>query len=405
MWEQIRANRRKSVALVIVMAGILLIFGFVIGEAAAPGAGPGGVFLALIIWLIMSLISYFAGGAIMLSVSGARKIEKQDNPRLFNIVEEMQLASGLPKMPDVYVIDDHAPNAFATGRDPQHCAVAVTTGLLNICNRDELQGVIAHEMAHVKNRDVLLMIMVGVLMGTIVMLADGLLRAFFWGGGGRRRSRTSSSKGGQAQAVMLIVALLLAILAPIIAQLLYLAVSRKREYLADACGAQFTRYPEGLASALEKISASTHDLRRANRATAPMYIINPLKQEGMAAANLSSTHPPIDERVRILRGMGGGAGYNDYESAYRKVTGKAGILPSGALAGSQPAEARQAIDDKEALKSDVERVRETTDMLWKMKNYAFIPCACGVTLKVPPGFNRPEIKCPHCGTAHKTQAT
>src|SRR4030042_1055349 len=201
----------------------------------------------------------------------------------------MSTAAGLPKLPEVYIIDEAAPNAFATGRDPQHAVVAVTAGLLETLNRDELQGVIAHELGHVANRDVLYMMMVGVMMGTIVLLADIGGRAFFWGGG---RRRTSSRSGGQAQLIILIVAIVLMILAPLVAQLIYLAISRRREYLADASAAMYTRYPDGLASALEKISHSTAKLTVATRATAPMYIVNPLGVSQRGLADLSSTHPP-----------------------------------------------------------------------------------------------------------------
>ncbi len=400
MWELIRANQRKSAVLVVVMAVLLLAIGYLAGEALAPGAGVAGLFLAFVVWVILSLVSYFAGGSIMLAVSGAKKIEKADLPRLYNVVEEMQIASGLPKMPDIYVIDDPAPNAFATGRDPQHAAVAVTSGLLNICNRDELQGVIAHEMAHVHNRDVLFMLMVGVMLGTIVLIADLFQRSLWFGGLGRG-SRRSSRDNGQAQAIIAVIAILLAILAPIIAQLIYFAVSRKREYLADACGAQFSRYPEGLASALEKIGASTAKLQRATRATAPMYIVNPFKGAGKSLAELTSTHPPIAERIRILRSMAGGAGFVDYEDAYRKITGKQGVIPDDEARKAPAVAIREA--GKEAAEH-TQRVRETTDAMWKLSNYGFITCPCGVTLKIPPDFKYPAVQCPRCHREHKIKA-
>jgi heat shock protein HtpX len=397
MWEQIRANQRNSAFLVLLMALLLFVVGYTVGEALARGSGLLGLAAAFAVWVVLSLISYYSGDSITLAVSGARKIQKSDFPKLYNVVEEMQIASGLPKMPDVYIIDDPAPNAFATGRDPNHAAVAVTSGLLNTCNRDELQGVIAHEMAHVRNRDILLMLMVGVLMGTIVLVADLFRRSMFYGGLGRQ-TRRSSRDSGQAQAILAVIAIVLAILAPFIAQLIYLAVSRRREYLADACGAQFTRYPEGLASALEKISASTATLQRASRATAPMYIINPLKGEGRAASDITSTHPPIQQRIRILRGMAGGAAYVDYERAFRQITGKQGVLPPSALKESQPLAARKAA---EAAEQPADRVREATDVLWKLSNFNFITCACGVVLKIPPTFKHPSIQCPRCNREHK----
>jgi heat shock protein HtpX len=401
MWELVRANQRRSATLVVVMAGLLFFLGYALGETLAPGAGLGGLLVAFLVWIGLTLVSYFQGNAIFLSLAGARRIEKKDNPVLFNVVEEMTIASGLPKVPDIYIIDQAAPNAFATGRDPQHAAVAVTAGLLETLNRDELQGVIAHELGHVANRDVLYMMMVGVMMGTIVLLADIGARAFFYGGG---RRRTSSRSGGQAQLVILAVAIVLMILAPIVAQLIYLAISRRREYLADASSALYTRYPEGLASALEKISHSTAELPTATRATAPMYIVNPLGVSARGLADLTSTHPPISQRIRILRSMGAGAGLKTYDEAFRKVTGRVvGVVPFGALAAAE--HAPTAAPTTRDASSRLERVRQTTDMLWKLNQFVFIPCACGTTLKVPPAYVGREIPCPHCGALHKVQPT
>jgi heat shock protein HtpX len=243
------------------------------------------------------------------------------------------------------------------------------------------------------------MMMVGIMMGTIVLLADVGIRVFFYGGG---RRRTSSRDGGQVQLLIALVAIVLMILAPIIAQLIYLAVSRRREYLADACSALYTRYPEGLASALEKISRSTAKLASASRATAPMYIVNPLGVSARGLADITSTHPPISERVRILRSMAGGAGLARYDEAFRKVTGKAvGVVPYASLgaASDTPAVAPGAPDATARL----ERVRSTTDMLWRLNGYAFIACACGTTLKVPPAYLGRDIACPHCGASHRVQ--
>ena len=400
MWEQIRANKRRAATLVIVMAGILFLAGFAFGEVLSSGGGLVGLFIAFIIWFFLTLISYFGGDSIFLSMSGAKKIEHKDHPILFNVVEEMTIASGLPKVPDIYIIDDAAPNAFATGRTPEKAAVAVTAGLLEKLNRDELQGVIAHEMAHIKNRDVLYMLMVGIMMGTIVFLADIGLRHLFWTGGTRRTS--SRSGGGQAEVVIFVVAILLMILAPIIAQLIYFAISRKREYLADSCSAQFTRYPAGLARALEKIAAAPTKLRAATRATAPMYIINPLKQTKKGLSDLSSTHPPISERVKILRSMAGGAGYLDYDQAYKKVTGRAvGVVPLTTL---QSAEKVASVKPgKLDTQTQLNRIRQTTDMLWKLNQFIFIACACGIKMKIPPVYMNRKIACPHCSVEHSVQ--
>ncbi len=401
MWELVRANQRRAATLVVLMAALLFLLGYTLGEALAPGAGAGGLFVAFLVWIGLTLVSYYQGDSIFLALARARRIEKKDNPVLFNVVEEMSIAAGLPKPLDVYIIDEAAPNAFATGRDPQHAVVAVTAGLLETLSRDELQGVIAHELGHVANRDVLYMMMVGVMMGAIVLLADAGARMFFYGGG---RRRTSSRSGGQAQLIILVVAIALMILAPLVAQLIYLAISRRREYLADASSAVYTRYPEGLASALEKISHSTAKLGVATRATAPMYIVNPLEVSPRGLADLTNTHPPISERIRILRSMGAGAGLVHYDQAFRKVTGRAvGVVPFGALAAAEtkPAAPPATPDAGNRL----ERVRQTTDMLWRLNRYSFVPCGCGTTLKFPPAYLGREIPCPHCGTVHKVQPT
>jgi heat shock protein HtpX len=381
------------------MAALLFLLGYALAEALAPGAGAGGLFIAFLVWVGLTLVSYYQGDSIFLALARARRIEKRDNPVLFNVVEEMSIAAGLPKVPDVYIIDEAAPNAFATGRDPQHAVVAVTAGLLETLDRDELQGVIAHELGHVANRDVLYMMMVGVMMGTIVLLADIGGRAFFWGGG---RRRTSSRSGGQAQLIILIVAIVLMILAPLVAQLIYLAISRRREYLADASSATYTRYPDGLASALEKISRSTVKLSVATRATAPMYIVNPLGVSQRGLADLSSTHPPISERIRILRSMGAGAGLRNYDDAFRRVTGRpVGVVPFRALASAEQPTAVPPATPQAGNR--LERVRRTTDMLWRLNEYTFVACACGTTLKLPPAYVGREIACPHCGTVHRVQ--
>jgi len=296
MWEQVRSNQTRAAVLVFIMAGFLFLVGFIVGEFVIGGVGVIGLALAFIIWLILTLVAFYSGDQVFLAISGARKIRPQDHPILYNVVEEMKIASGLPHMPNVYIIDDDAPNAFATGRKPETAAVAVTTGLLRTLTRDELQGVVAHEMGHIKNRDVLYMMMIGVMMGAIVILAEIGLRTLFWTGGGRRRT-SSSNGGGYLQLIMMIVAIVLMILAPIIAQLIYFAISRRREYLADASSALFTRYPEGLASALEKISGTPKKLRSATRATAPMYIVNPLAATARGLKNVTSTHPPISRQT------------------------------------------------------------------------------------------------------------
>ncbi len=404
MWEQIAANRRKSFLLVTSAALLLAALGWALGEYfGGQGAGPGGVAVALLVWLVMTLVSWFQGDQVFLSMSGAKKVKDGDLPQLRNVVEEMTLAAGLPKVPDIYVIDDEAPNAFATGRRPETAAVAVTSGLLKSLNRDELQGVIAHELAHVRNRDVQLMLFAGILAGAIVILAEVGMRGM-WLGGGRSRSRRDGDGG---QGLIAIVAVVLMIFAPIIAQFIYFAVSRKREYLADASSATFTRYPEGLASALEKIAASPRKLASANSATAPMYIINPLKRAGKMAANATSTHPPIDERVRILRAMGG-AGFMAYDQAFRQVKGGGrGVMPGSALKDGRGGAVRGPSADGPLLRDDPlrrERARQVDDFIYREDGYRRIECPCGTVLKLPPDFAAPRAKCPRCGRVHDAAA-
>jgi heat shock protein HtpX len=385
--------------LTIGIGALLILLGYFLGLYFFDSA-TAGLVIALLLWVILSLVGYFQGDSILLSMSGAKKIGPDDHPRLYNVVEEMKIASGLERMPDIYIIDDPALNAFATGRDPNRASVAITSGLLQKLNRDELQGVIGHEMSHIKNRDVLLMAMCSVLLGTIVLLAWYGSRFLIFGGAGSRRS-SSSRGGGQGQIIILVVALVFMILAPIFAQLIYFAISRKREYLADASSALYTRYPEGLASALEKLGTSTGQLKSANKATAPMYIVNPFRQKGMQASDLSSTHPPISERIRILRAMAG-ASFNDYDQAYRQVhQGGQGVVPAASLAAATVPIKTIKLEGEAGELNEIQRARETSDVMWRMSDYKTIACDCGAKLRVPPNFKEPQIKCPHCGRIHQ----
>jgi heat shock protein HtpX len=379
------------------MGALLILIGYFLGLYF--GSATAGLVIALVIWAILSLIGYFQGDSILLSMSGAKKIGPDDHPRLYNVVEEMKIASGLEKVPDIYIIDDPALNAFATGRDPNRASVAITSGLLQKLNRDELQGVIGHEISHIRNRDVLLMAMCSVLLGTIVLLAWYGSRFLFLGGTGSRRS-SSSRGGGQGQIIILVVALVFMILAPIFAQLIYFAISRKREYLADASSALYTRYPEGLASALEKLGASTVQLRSANKATAPMYIVNPFRQRGMQVSDLTSTHPPLSERIRILKAMAG-ASFNNYDQAYRQVHGGKGVIPAASLTAETVPITTLKLEGEAGELNEIQRARETSDVMWRLSNYKTITCDCGAKLRVPPQFKEPIIKCPRCGRAHQ----
>jgi heat shock protein HtpX len=404
MWELIQANKRKSIVLFISLGMTLLLLGYFFGGAYYPdGGGFIGIFFALIIWGILSLISYFSGSKILLAVSGAKEVTKEVHPQLFNVVEEMKISAGLPKMPKIYIINEAAPNAFATGIKPEESAVAVTAGLLARLNRDELQGVIAHEVSHIVNRDVLFVTFAGIMLGSIVLISEIFLRSLWFSGGGRYSSRSSKSSG-QGQMIIMIIAIVFAILAPILAQLLYFAISRKREYLADASAVRYTRYPEGLASALEKISDTSIDLKSANKVTAPMYIVNPLKPKGMKLSDLTSTHPPTSERIRILRSISGGANYVNYQSAFNNVKhAKSTIIPSSGLTDNTQIALKEMAAVPVAVAVNKQTKRETGDIMMKVNNYSFINCKCGLKIKIPPDFKKNELFCPRCGRLHKLE--
>lgn len=294
MYSHVEANKRKTVLLI----GVFLVLTGAIGWVFSRVLdGPGITVGVMIGAAIYAFIGYFASDKIALALSGAKPIDKQAAPSLWRAVENLSITAGLP-MPRVYLIDDPAPNAFATGRDPQHAAVAATTGLLEILDDSELEGVIAHELSHVGNYDIRVMGIVLVLVTIVAMVSDIFIRMLWWGGDNRERGNNP---------ILLAVGIALAVLGPLIAVLLKLSVSRKREYLADASGALLTRYPEGLASALEKIGSYQRPMRHASSATAHLFIANPLKSRGGGErgwAQLFSTHPPVGERVRILREMG-----------------------------------------------------------------------------------------------------
>ncbi len=291
MYNQIASNKRKTVLLVTLFSVLILTIGWVFGEA--NGDATSGIVLATILATTMSLISYFGGDKLALATSGAKQIEKDQAPELWRIIENLAITNGTP-MPKVYIVQDDAPNAFATGRNPEHASVAVTTGLLRIMEKKELEGVLAHEMSHIKNYDILVMTIVIVLVGIVTLLADWMLRSFMFG-----RNREHN----QATIALFVIGLVLSILSPFFAELIKLAVSRQREYLADASGALLTRYPEGLASALEKIRAYGAPMKKANHATAHLYISNPFGP-GNKLASWFSTHPPVEERIKRLRSMG-----------------------------------------------------------------------------------------------------
>ncbi len=302
MYEQIAKNRRASWLLAGLVVALLAMLGFAIGYATmgstSGGIGLLGVFgIVAIAW---SIIGYYTGDKIVLTASGAHRVTHDEAPQLYNVVEEMTIAAGLPQVPAVYILDEASPNALATGRDPQHASIAVTRGLLERLDREELQGVIAHEMSHIRNYDIRFETLVGILVGMIALIADFFLRWSFWGGMGRRRG--SNSGGDQAGAILAIVAIVLAILAPLAAYAVQFAVSRRREYLADASAVELTRNPLGLARALTRIASDPAPLRHANRATAHLYIANPLKKTKQVTG-VFDTHPPIQQRIAVLLEM------------------------------------------------------------------------------------------------------
>ena len=301
MYEQIAANKRKT-AILFVLA-VLLLGGVGYALGLLTNSGPAGLVIALVVAVVMSVGSYLYGDRIVLASTRAKEVTAQDAPRLRNIVEGLAIAAGTP-MPRVWIVPESAPNAFATGRDPEHSHVAVTQGLLDTMNRVELEGVIGHEMAHVLDRDILVGTVVATLVGAAVLLAEFFMRMWWWGG--FRGRRGNDSGGGAASALIFAVGFVLLILAPIFGQLIRLAVSRNREFLADAQGAMLTRYPPGLVSALKKLQTAPTAMRSANNATAHLWLNQPSRLEGErmgALERLFSTHPPLEERIRRLEEM------------------------------------------------------------------------------------------------------
>lgn len=291
MYNHIDSNKRKTKILMIVFTLFVVAVGWFLNEYM--GYGYGAVVIAVVLSLGMTLTSYYHGDKVALKSSGAREIKKEDNPYIWRMVENLTITAGMP-MPRVHIIDSPALNAFATGRDPKHASIAFTTGIIKALENEELEGVVAHELSHVQNYDIRVMTIVVVLVGTLSLLADFFVRARFYGAGRR------DSGGGKASGALAIIGLVLLLISPIVANLIKLAISRKREFLADASGSMLTRYPEGLARALEKISQSKQPLQSANAATAHLFISNPFKKHSISG--LFSTHPPIEERVKRLRG-------------------------------------------------------------------------------------------------------
>ena len=304
MHEQIAANKRKTVLLFVVAIAFTGLIGYAIGYLFWAG-GPAGVAIAVALAVILSLGSYFAGDRLVLASTRAREVTAAEEPRLHNVVEGLAIAAGIPK-PRVYVVPEQAPNAFATGRNPEHSSVAVTQGLLDIMNRVELEGVIGHELSHVLDRDILIGTVVATVVGAAVLMSEFFMRSWFWSGGRMGGRREGGSDAGILTLVLFAVGIVLLIIAPISGQLIKLSVSRNREYLADAQGVLLTRFPPGLIGALEKIRDAPHAMRAANNATAHLWLDQPSRIPGESTSTMEklfSTHPPIQERIDRLRDM------------------------------------------------------------------------------------------------------
>lgn len=296
MYSQIENNKRKTFFFIVIFTILIVFLGFIFGSYY--GNAQAGIFLAALISIIMTLVGFYQGDTVTLLSSGAKILEKKDDPQLYRLVENLAITAGIPT-PKIYLIQDNAANAFATGRNPEHASIAITTGLLKLMNKQELEGVLAHELSHVKNYDIRIMTLVVVLVGIVLLLSDLFLRNFFW------NRKENNHENNQATLIFFLVGIALAILSPLFAQLIKLAVSRSREYLADASGALLTRYPEGLANALEKIALQDQPLQKANHATAHLFLANPFDPHVTKKfEHWFSTHPPIELRIQKLRKMG-----------------------------------------------------------------------------------------------------
>ncbi|MCR5260707.1 MAG: M48 family metallopeptidase [Candidatus Gastranaerophilales bacterium] len=444
MWHQIAINKRNSCILLTLMLLVLLVLGAAFGmlisyyfpiEMARSAdfqqmmlhSAQDGIIVAFVVWCILLLCALTNGKNAILALNQAYKLPEYSHLVLENVVEEMSIAAGLPKPPEIYVIDTAMPNAFATGLNPKKAAIAVTTGLLVELDRDELQAVVAHEIAHIVNRDTMYMIFAGVMIGTIVFLSELGLR-FMRNGFRSKRCRG----GGKGDLIILVVCLFLMILAPILAQLLYFSISQRREYLADACAVQYTRYPQGLATALAKISGSLYMFRDADKITSAMYIVHPLDYEKRYKSTYSmfgnafSTHPPTEKRIKILEKMTG-ADFNAYNEAFVKVSkfGKRPLLKKEFLYGVKPMEIQNPKEKKEKenpvpsamgiaaaaagvavlseaekahklAKEKVERKRSAQNIVLKANNYIEKECSCGTKFKFPEEYEGQTIRCPHC---------
>lgn len=393
MWELIEKNKRKSLFVLFLMFFLMTLLSGMIGYSIEPNYGLyWGAAFGILLWAVQSLVAYFLGDDIVLHFNMAVVVTPESSPQLYNIVEEMKIAAGLDVMPEIYIVQSPGLNAFATGIRRNKTAICVTSGLVENLNRDELQGVIAHEMSHILNRDVLFMTFAGVMLGTITMLSNALLKGTIFANSDRR-SRRKRGIGGGHPAVILIL-LLLAIFAPILARIFYFTISKKREYLADATAARLTRYPIGLASALQKI-AKKSSVSFVSKITAPMFIVNPHfaggDEDSIFAA---STHPPIYKRIAILTQLqhGGTVSLGNYQKIYEKEVGKSALLSNAVL----KADTGETIRPQSAGATAPEPAKAVEDILLANAGFKILTCGCGLKIKLPPSSMAAKIKCPRC---------
>lgn len=396
MWELIRINKRKSLFV------LILMFILMVSLSGAIGAGfysidwvkgmLWGALIGVLLWAVQSTVAYFAGDDIVLHFNMAVVVTPESYPQLYNIVEEMKIAAGLAVMPEIYIIESHGLNAFATGIRSEKTAICVTRGLVENLNRDEIQGVIAHEMSHILNRDVLFMTFAGVMLGTITMLSNVMLRGTVAANSSNRRSRKKEGFSGGHPVVILVI-LLFAIVAPILARIFYFTISKKREYLADASAARLTRYPIGLASALEKI-AKHSSVDFVSKITAPMFIVNPhfagVDEDSLFSA---STHPPIYKRIAILTQLqhGGKVSLENYQKLYEKELSTSGLFSKRTLE-SDKSEAVRA----ESTEKFTESRTDVADIILANTGFKIVTCECGLKIKLPPSDLRMKVVCPRC---------
>ena len=396
MWELIRINKRKSLFVLILMFILMVSFSGAVGAGFYPDnyitGMLWGAFIGVILWAIQAAVAYFAGDDIVLHFNMAVVVTPESYPQLYNIVEEMKIAAGLAVMPEIYIIESPGLNAFATGIRSEKTAICVTRGLVENLNRDEIQGVIAHEMSHILNRDVLFMTFAGVMLGTITMLSHVMLRGTAFANSNNRRSRKKGGLPGGHPAIILVI-LLFAIVAPILARIFYFTISKKREYLADASAARLTRYPIGLASALEKI-AKHSSVDFVSKITAPMFIVSPHftggDEDSLFAA---STHPPIYKRIAILTQLqhGGTVSLENYQKIYAKEIGKRNLFSSASLAVDSRAAVRT-----ESTEKFTESRTDVADIILANTGFKIVTCECGLKIKLPPSDLRMKVVCPRC---------